>query len=243
MRRATILPIIQKKQTMTMIKRYSILLILLWPFACSAQNNGQWLSLGLDGKLSKKTAFEFEQGFRFSDIFATTQSTYSDFGINYKLKKELKIGVNYRFTQRGGMVNATAFENRFSGEVIYKLKFDAFKFSSRLRYLNRYKNYFTSENGRVPQRFVRLKLDLDYELPDGFTLTAGTEIFWQLTAYYGRGFNNFWLYGGAALKLSDKDELTVLYIHQSREFASDDVAFGDVISIGFSHSFDFSSKE
>lgn len=226
-----------------MIKKQILLLFLLIPVIGSAQSGGQWISLGLEGKITKQIRFELEEGFRFSDMFTQTQSTYTDFGLAYRFSKEFKVAANYRFTQRGGLFNVLHLDNRFSGEARYKIKMNDFTFSSRLRYLTRFRDYNTSVDGRIPQRYIRLKFDLDYDLPDGFSLNLGSEIFWQLTAYYGTGFNNFWLIAGLNYDLSKQDKFSLNFIRQSREFASDDVSFGNVISLGFVHSLDFSSNE
>ena len=209
----------------------------------NAQGFGQWLSIGGEGKINKKVLFEAEQGFRFSDGFSITQSTYTDIGINYKFSKEFRMAANYRFTQRGGMFNVLHLDNRFSGEMRYKIKAGDLSIGSRLRYMTRYRDYNSSADGHIPQRYVRFKVDFDYDLPNGFSLTAGSEIFWQLTAYYGSGFNNFWLITGLNYDFSKTDKISVTFIRQSREFASDDVAFGNVISIGYVHNFDFSGAD
>jgi hypothetical protein len=229
---------------MMMIKKWIILSFLCLPLNLFSQSSGQWISLGLEGKISKKFRFELEEGFRFSDMFTQTQSTYSDIGVSYRFSKELKMAANYRFTQRGGMFNARHFENRFSGEMRYRMKLnDDFKFSTRLRYLTRFRDYNSSFDGHIPQRYIRLKLDLDYDLPNGFSVSLGSEIFWQLTAYYGQGFDNFWLIAGLNYDLSKQDKLSLTFIRQSREFASDDVAFGNVISLSYVHLLDFSSSD
>jgi hypothetical protein len=229
---------------MMMIKNLIISFLFCLPLTLFSQSDGQWISLGLEGKINKKIRFELEQGFRFSDMFSQTQSTYTDFGSSYRFTKEFKIAANYRFTQRGGMFNALHLENRFSGEMRYKVKLnDDFKFATRLRYLTRFRDYNSSFDGHIPQRYLRLKFDLDYDLPDGFSLSLGSEIFWQLTAYHGSGFDNFWLIAGMNYDFSKQDKLSLTFIRQSREFASDDVAFGNVISLSFVHQLDFSSSD
>lgn len=232
-----------KRQQMMMIKKHLLSLFFLIPALSFSQSGGQWISLGLEGKITKQIRFELEEGFRFSDMFSQTQSTYSDIGLAYRFSKEFKMAVNYRFTQRGGMFNVLHLDNRFSGEARYKIKMNDLTFGSRLRYLTRFRDYNTSLDGRIPQRYIRLKFDLDYNLPNGFSANLGAEIFWQLTAYYGTGFNNFWLIAGLNYDLSKQDKISLSFIRQSREFASDDVSFGNVISLGYVHSLDFSSNE
>lgn len=232
-----------KPQQMMMIKKGIISILLLFPFSLFSQSSGQWISLGLDGKITKEIRFEMEQGFRFSDMFTQTQSTYTNVGLSYRFSKEFKMAANYRFTQRGGMFNALHLDNRFSGEIRYKVKLNDFTFGSRLRYLTRFRDYNSSFDGHIPQRYIRLKFDLDYDLPNGFSASLGSEIFWQLTAYYGTGFNNFWLIAGLNYDISKQDKLSLTFIRQSREFASDDVAFGNVISLSFVHQLDFSSSD
>lgn len=228
---------------MTMIKKYSYILFLFILTNVNAQNNGQWLSIGLQGKFNKQFSFEVEQGFRFSDWLAISQNNYTEFGVNYKISKELKFSGAYRFTQRGSMFNSTRFENRFSVEGRYRVKLDDFRLNVRTRYLTRYRDVFTSENGKVPQRFFRLKAYLDYKINKQFWLSGGTELFWQLTNYYGRGFNNLWLFGGIDYDLNKQQKISLTYIWQSREFASDDVAFGSVISLSYVFNLDLSGSD
>ncbi len=235
--------IMLKPQQMTMIKKGIISLLLLIPLPLFSQSSGQWLSLGLDGKITKEIRFEMKQGFRFSDMFTQTQSTYTDFGLAYRFSKEFNIAANYRFTQRGGMFNALHLENRFSGEMRYKIKLNDLSVGSRLRYLTRFRDYNTSFDGHIPQRFIRLKFDLDYNLPKGFSATLGAEIFWQLTPYYGTGFNNFWLIAGLNYDISKQDKISLTFIRQSREFASDDIIFGNVISLSYVHKLGFSFSD
>jgi hypothetical protein len=226
-----------------MIKKGIISLLLLIPLTLFSQSSGQWLSLGLDGKITKEIRFEIEQGFRFSDMFSQTQSTYTDFGLAYRFSKEFKLAANYRFIQRGGMFNVLHLENRFSGEMRYKIKLNDLSIGSRLRYLTRFRDYNTSFDGHIPQRYIRLKFDLDYNLPKGFSATLGAEIFWQLTAYYGTGFNNFWLIAGLNYDISKVDQMSLTFIRQSREFASDDIIFGNVISLSYVHKLGFSFSD
>jgi len=235
--------IFQKPQQMMMIKNIFIVISLCTPFNLLSQSNGQWLSLGLEGKINKEIRFELEQGFRFSDGFSITQSTYTDMGASYRFSKEFKVAANYRFTQRGGMFNVLHLDNRFSAEMRYRVKLNDLAISSRIRYLTRFRDYNTSAEGRIPQRYIRLKFDLDYDLPKKFSASIGSEIFWQLTALYGKGFDNFWLIAGLNYDLSKQDKLSLTFIRQSREFASDDVAFGNVISLSFVHQLDFSPAD
>jgi hypothetical protein len=229
-----------KPQLMMMIEKIFLFIITIIPLNLFSQSSGQWLSLGIEGKINKEMRFEVEQGFRFSDGFTQTQATYTDIGASYRFSKEIKVAANYRFTQRGGMFNVLHLDNRFSAEMRYRVKFNDLTFSSRLRYLTRFRDYNTSAEGRIPQRYIRLKFDLDYNLPKKFSASIGSEIFWQLTALYGQGFDNFWLIAGLNYDLSKQDKLSLTFIRQSREFASDDVAFGNVISLGYVHQLDFS---
>lgn len=226
-----------------MIKRISFILFLLIVSNSYSQNDGQWLSLGLQGKFNKQFSFELEQGFRFSDLFAISQNNYTEFGVNYKVSKELKFSGAYRFTQRGSMFNSTRFENRFSIEARYRVKLNDFRLNVRTRYLTRYRDVFTSENGKVPQQFFRLKGYLDYKINKKFWLSAGTELFWQLTNFYGRGFNNLWFFGGIDYNITKQQSISLNYIWQSRDFASDDVAFGSVISLSYVLNLDLSSSD
>lgn len=226
-----------------MIKKSLALLFALLSISTWGQADGQWISLGVEGKFTKQIQFEAEQGFRFSDLFSITQSTYTDLGINYRFSKEFRVAANYRFIQRGGMFNVEHLENRFSAETRYKIELNDLTIGSRLRYLTRFRDYNTSADGHIPQRFVRFKVDIDYNLPKGLTATVGSEIFWQLTPYYGAGFNNFWIIAGINYDISKSDKLGLTFIRQSREFASDDVAFGNVISLSYVHQLNLSFSD
>jgi len=174
----------------------------------------QWFSAAAKYNINDNFSASFEESWRFSE-FSQTSQTYTNVGLNYKISKQLRAGFDYRFIQKGSLLNAENLDNRYSFDFSFREKISDIRISAKTKFQSRYRDIFTSKYGKVPQNYSRNKIEISYKLPVNLTIGFSTEFFihlseakdmnkyldeirYGLSADYSLGENHtlsaFWLY-------------------------------------------------
>ncbi|MBX7095232.1 MAG: DUF2490 domain-containing protein [Flavobacteriales bacterium] len=222
-----------------MIKKriYILALFLLFCGNGMAQywDNQQWFAPSLKYSLSKELKLEFEQGFRFSE-FSQINTSYSDFGLSYKINKHFKIAGGYRHIYRGTWNDPDNIDDRFYVDGSTEDKNGDFKFGWRMRFQARFRDWHTSEMGWRPQLIWRNKVSVSYKGIDHITPYINIELFTRLNDLGEKIYSQqIRYYLGADYEISKEVEVGLFYMHQ-REFNCKNPEFNHVIGLNLNFS-------
>lgn len=212
--------------------RFILLVIALFQGAVNAQflENQQWISGNVKYKITDDLSADIEQGFRFGEM-SFINTSYTDFGISYKLNKKLKFGGGYRNIYRGTWKDPQNKDDRFYLDFSFSEKFGDFRFSIRTRYQMRYRDWHTSEMGWRPQLLWRNRLTLTYKASKELGFYFSPELFTRLNDLGQPVYNQqLRLYVGGDYQIGDYLELGLFYMNQ-REMNTVNPEFNHVLGL------------
>ena len=152
-----------------MRKIIHINLVLLFLMSLGNYSFGQykdfnlWTSISVQKELIKNLDLEIEIENRFRNNMMTRDQSFADIGIEYSIKN-LSASLIYRFSNVNDLESGYKFANRFTYQIQYSREVKRFEMSLRGRYQNHYVNYFSSEDGTIPQNHLRTRVKLLYNI-------------------------------------------------------------------------------
>ena len=197
-----------------------------------------WVSTGISYRVSGFT-LGLEEGIRFTD--ADINQTYSDVSVKYKINKYLRTGFTWRNAQKNGFLDATRIDNRFSGDIIGRYKKKKTLTFIRLRYQSKYKDWFVSKNGHLPESYVRTKLGFRYSLRKKMSLETAAESYYAFKneANY---INRYRIYFGVNYQIKKQHAVELNYIYQSETQEANPEA-GHILSLSYSYDLNAALKK
>lgn len=150
-----------------MIRRSAIFAFLLVQlFAClklSAQEKDfqLWTDVSLKKEISKHWDLSFEQNLRFGNNAGRFDKSYSNLTLGYALKKYLKLDFMYRFVMHE-KPDYLSYGHTFAFDATVRQKYSRFRFSLRNRFLYKYADILSSEEGKFPERYYRTKFEVGF---------------------------------------------------------------------------------
>ncbi len=187
-----------------------------------AKDAGMWNTLTIQHAFSKKINVVIDQEFRLRENYQRINLFYTNFGIDYKLNKNLKISPTIRFIQKKMLNGNYSFRNRFMLDVTAKKKFlNKWTISERVRYQIEVADYNTSEKGKLPEQFLRLKTDLKYQINKKIEPYYSIEFRYQIRDPKGQGpnydnhFHRMRNVLGVEYKHNDRHSFNLYYLYQT----------------------------
>jgi Protein of unknown function (DUF2490) len=189
----------------------------------NAQNNdfGVWTTLSIDKKINNKFGANLTEEFRFFQNAQRLNLTYTNLGVNYKINKSIKIAFVYRFIQKYRDENYFSWRHRIYFDAQLKQKYYPFTFVYRARIQSQIRDYYTSEEGKIPERYWRNKFDVRYELGKRFLPYVAAEFRYQFkndrNLEANNKFNRGRYYLGCQFQYTENKTFDIFFMHQ-REF-------------------------
>ncbi|WP_405607496.1 DUF2490 domain-containing protein [Polaribacter sp. Asnod1-A03] len=124
-----------------------------------------WGTIGVEYNL-KKWEFNLEQQYRLKENFSETDSYFTQFGVEYEMFKNFKLGAAARFISFNDNVGAIqGYEDhfRFQFDGSYKHKIKNLELGYRLRYQNKNELGISTDDGDNPKHTFRFKTSLEYD--------------------------------------------------------------------------------
>lgn len=214
-----------------------ILFIFIPCFIYSQEKDFQlWNDLQAKWDISKKADLSFEQNLRFGENSSRLQKAYSNLSVGYTFNDLLKVGATYRFIYRDGN-ERNHIGHSLALDIILRKKYDRMKFSVRNKFLVRYIDLLTSQDGSVSDRYYRTKLEAYYKTKK-FPLDpyCNIETFLQLPHHKSPEFDAIRLAAGIEADLGKQHILDVYWM--------DDIGLGSnqeerlyILGLGYKFSF------
>jgi len=206
-----------------MIKLFYKNLILFLLLYCSlwscAQNQfdwGSWNTFSFSKPLNSKLSLGIDEELRLRENFSQLNLFYTNLGLTYKVAKDVKLSLTYRFIQKY-LEQEFSYRNRLMLDMGVKHKINLLTLSYRSRLQAEVKNYFTSENGHLKEWFWRHKFEAKYSIKK-FNPYIGTELRYQLndprSPENNAGWHRMRTFAGVDYEINKTNSVGIYYLNQ-----------------------------
>ena len=206
------------------------------PVSVFAQVNdaGLWTSINLEKRLSKKMSLNFSEELRFYENITELGSFFSEISAEYRYNKIFSFSAGYRFTQRRQVDDSYSTRHRYMINLTMKNKLEALSTSVRIRYQSQYTDVTSSEDGMVPENYLRPKLTLKYDFGKKYTPYISGELFFHLNRPDGILMDNYRVAAGIEYDFSKRSSIDLGYLINSEVQVADPWT-SYVINIGWNY--------
>ena len=150
------------------LQQFALSLIIL-TFVCSFKGHGQdedlklWTRVSVKYDLTTKTRLAVEEEFRFYNNASSLEENHTEIGISHELSDNWEGGLFYRFIYETDPQDYYSLGHRGWFQLAYKWQWGNIKGSIRERLQGTFQDYMSSENGKIPENYLRSKISLTYE--------------------------------------------------------------------------------
>ncbi len=164
--------------------KHSILVVF---FLCFLVNSGKaqiddtrlWTGVTLKHKFTRKISASVTQQLRLNHDITDVDLLLSEAGIEYEIKKNFKVSLNYRFINKNQDTYYRK-SHRLYADVSYKFKPKRFSFTLRERIQEEYTAIYSSERGKIPEWLLRSKLTISYDTEKRYKPYVSTEMYYLI---------------------------------------------------------------
>lgn len=228
-----------KKSTPTL---HLLLSLLAFAFLLSStrlqgqeRDAGLWTSVSFETKIIKKLYLAISQEIRLNENITEAGTIFSDAGLTYKLSKNFKAGINYRFIKKREINNLYSTRHRGYIDIKYLNKIKPFEIQFRSRLQNEYADIGKSSDGGVPEYYLRNKFGLGLDLDKPISPYCAVELFSPLNYPREAAFDNIRGSVGMEYSISKKHKVDLFYIIQ-KELNESDPETDFILGLGYSFS-------
>ncbi len=138
-----------------------------------------WTGITLKHKFTRKLSASVTQQLRLDHDISQVDQLLSEAGIEYELKKNFKVSLNYRFINKN-KVTYYGKSHRFYADVSYKFKPKRISFTLRERIQEEFTSINSSENGKIPEWVLRSKLAVSYDTEKRYKPYLSMEMYYLI---------------------------------------------------------------
>jgi hypothetical protein len=217
---------------------FSAIALLFFTTAGFAQVNdaGLWVGVNVEKKITKKLTAALSEELRFNENVSELGTAFTEAGVEYKLVKNLTVGVAYRFIQKRQLDDFYSLRHRGIASLTYKLKAKRIEISIREKYQAQYTDVNSSDDGKVPDVYLRNKLTIKYDSQKKYTPFVASELFYQLNNPDGNEFDNVRYTAGFEYKFNKLNSADLFYL-LNREFNVNNPLTEYIIGISYTYIF------
>ena len=201
---------------------------------------GVWLNTEQSFRVHDDWELGSEQAFRTENTFA--KQSFIGFSVKYKGLNFLDPKFAYRFVGRPHSFAAEDIGHRFQLDLNHKRRLLDFDIKLRNRYQIRYRNWFSSEQGNLPDIYTRLKIDLSYPIAKDWEVGIGNEYWLRLSGNEGSFIDRTRISLDLEYELNKESKIALSYIYQKQLQVSAPETV-NILSVEYSYEFDFRKKE
>ena len=149
-------------------------------FAQDYPDAGSWNTLNIDKVINEKFTALFTEECRFKENFSRLNLFYTNLGIEYKVAKNFKTALIYRWIDKFQDDNTFSYRHRLMLDLTVKSQLRKFNFSYRQRLQAEERDVYSSYNGKIPEWYSRNKVSLKYDMEKRYIPYAGVELRYEL---------------------------------------------------------------
>ncbi len=188
-------------------------------FTASAQLDKDFevrAALSYNSDLTKDIDISLREEVRFEDNATSLGKSYTTLGLDYKLKRWIRFGFNYRFIFNKRKDGSYGQRHRIMGDLILRTYQKRFTLSYRARIQTEVKTYnYTHENGFAPATDFRNTFKANYTINRVYQPFATLDFRFLLrdaNTPYLTGFDRSRFTAGMDIALAQKRELEVYFM-------------------------------
>ncbi len=218
------------------MQRRVAIFFLTCSFCCSSfaqvKDAGLWTSFSIEKKISQAASLAINEEFRFNENVSEVGTFFTDIGVTYKLNNDLRVSGSYRFINKKRLDDSFSKRHRYYFDLSYKRKINKTTSAIRVRFQSQYADVFSSDDGAVPEWYLRPKISLRCNMKGKCTPYVSSELFYHFAV---QEFDNVRYTFGMERKLSGKLDLDLFFLHQ-RAFNVENPAYDYIWGIGLNYS-------
>lgn len=186
-------------------------------FAQTNYNDAQvWFNLYLEKKVSKKFLLHLNQQDRWTNNVSQYTLGYADVGVTYKITKDVKVLLDYVFTQKRKEAGYFGTRHQYYVAVVLKKDWARWRLSYRNLFQVQYNNPYTSEHGYFPYFHDRNKFILKYYATRRFDFYVAEELYIPLNNEQVKGIDRSRTFAGLFYNITKRQQLELYFLYQSQ---------------------------
>lgn len=193
---------------------------------------GLWTSFSVDKKITQALGVSVSEELRFNENISELGTFFTDAGATYKLNDDLRASANYRFINKRKLDDSYSKRHRYYFDLSYRKKIKKITPAIRIRFQSQYADVYSSDDGAIPEWYLRPKISLRYNMKGKWTPYLSSELFYHFAV---QEFDNARYTFGMERKISDKLDLDLFFMHQ-REFNVNRPTYDYIWGIGLTYS-------
>jgi hypothetical protein len=195
-----------------------------------------WTSVNIEKKITSKFSATLTEELRFNENISELGTAFTEIGANYKFYKFFSFGLSYRYIQSKNLDDSYSLRHRYNIDLAFKYKVEKVLASLRERFQTQYTDVNASENGKVPDRYLRSKLILKYDLEKKYTPFISCELFLQLTNPEGNELDKERFAGGFSYEFNKYTAVDLFYMI-NKEIHANNPLTEYITGVEFNYSF------
>ena len=204
-------------------------------FALSQVNDaGMWYALDLEKNLNQNMTANVGTEIRLNENISELGTFLTEAGISYRLSKQVAVSVGYRFTQKRRVDDSYSARHRFLVNLNLRHKIERIAIGARIRYQSQYSDVNSSEDGKIPDNYIRTKITAKADLNKRYAPYLSYEAFIHVNRPEGALYDNYRLAAGIEYEFSKKSAIDVGYMID-REINVSDPWTNYVLTVGWSY--------
>ncbi|PKP22998.1 MAG: hypothetical protein CVU05_01475 [Bacteroidetes bacterium HGW-Bacteroidetes-21] len=215
---------------------YILVLFAFTGLHAQVNDAGLWASVNIEKKLTQAWSLNLSEELRLYENYTELGTVITDFGLNYKFNKNFRISGNYRFVNKREVADYYSSRHRFYIDLTIREKVKPLVFTGRVRMQHQYEDVFTSENGYIPENYIRTKATCKLDLDKVYSPYISGEIYNPLFSGTATYIDKVRYSAGIDYSLNNASSLDVFYMIQS-EYNTKNLRKDFVLGLGYSFKF------
>lgn len=164
------------------------MLVCFAPVMSQEEDFRLWSRLAVKYDFSRYTRLTIEEEFRFYDNASRLEQNHTEIGVTHEITDRLEGGVFYRFIYEPDPERFYSIGHRSWLQLEYRIIDRDIRVSVRNRTQATYENYFSSENGKIPEWYTRYKIGGEYQPKRATWIPNASIEFWHILNPGGQAY-------------------------------------------------------
>jgi hypothetical protein len=216
-----------------------IAICFFFQFANAQTNDAQlWENINLAKNINPRLLARINHEGRITENITRPSFYYFDLGLDYKISKHFHATLAYVWVEKRLINDFWSTRHQAYFDIVGKIKWKNFQISDRQMFLWQVKDYYSSDNGKVPDYYLRNKLTIKYEKNFKLSPYIAAEIYYKMNDknYLRYHFNRTRYFAGLFYRTNLKNEFEVYYLLE-KHFNITDPPTNWIIGVGYTHLF------
>lgn len=182
------------------------------PLLAQVNDAGLWIGIDLEKKLGNGITLQFSDEIRMNENISEVGTWLNQIGLEYRINKVISTSVAYRLIQKHLVDDSYSTRHRYLINLNIREKLGRVSLIFRTRYQSQYSDVLSSENGKLPDNYLRTRVMVKYDSNRKYTPFLSGETFFHLNHSGGVLLDNYRISGGISYEWNKKSSLNLGYM-------------------------------